>query len=149
MSVSSVGANVPGFGNMMEGANSSEVRPPVLDRPEVDKPPVDHRPMDRTSIGRDTGRSQVKAKPEVAPLASKEEQQSETQGLKPLVDEVNQSLTSFTSLRFSVDGDLEKLVVSVVDKESEEVVRQFPSEEMLVLAKQMRDLEGILFDAEA
>ncbi|MBF0294173.1 MAG: flagellar protein FlaG [Magnetococcales bacterium] len=65
--------------------------------------------------------------------------------LKSLAEEITQSLTGFNSLRFSMDRDLKQVVVKVVDRGTENVIRQIPSERMVDLVKQMRDLEGMLF----
>lgn len=63
--------------------------------------------------------------------------------------EGEQSVPSPVSVRFSVDRDLDKLVIRVVDKGSKEVVRQIPNDGMLDLAKKMQDLRGLLYDKEA
>lgn len=50
------------------------------------------------------------------------------------------------NLSFSVDEELGRDIVSVKDRESDEVIRQIPSEELIVLLKKMDDVAGILFD---
>ncbi|MEO5334252.1 MAG: flagellar protein FlaG [Magnetococcus sp. YQC-5] len=67
--------------------------------------------------------------------------------LKSLAEEITQSLTGFNSLRFSMDRELKQVVVKVVDQESENVIRRIPGERMVDLVKQMRDLEGMLFNS--
>ncbi|MBF0439156.1 MAG: flagellar protein FlaG [Magnetococcales bacterium] len=67
--------------------------------------------------------------------------------IKSLAEEITQSLTGFNSLRFSMDRDLKQVVVKVVDQGSENIIRQIPGERMLDLVKQMRDLEGMLFQS--
>ncbi|MGN7611465.1 flagellar protein FlaG [Magnetococcales bacterium HHB-1] len=69
--------------------------------------------------------------------------------IKGLVDEANRSLEGFTTLSFSIDKESNDFVVSVVDKRTEEVVRQIPSKNMQGLAKRMRELQGLLFDVKA
>lgn len=78
--------------------------------------------------------------------AEKRESEPELYGL---VKEMNQAMTSFTSLRFNVDQESKTYVVSIVDEETDEVVRQIPSDNMADLAERMRDLEGLLFDVKA
>ncbi|MDJ0805692.1 MAG: flagellar protein FlaG [Gammaproteobacteria bacterium] len=51
-------------------------------------------------------------------------------------------------LQFDVDEDLGRTVVRVLDKESGDLIRQIPSDEVLALAKQMKEmreseLEGV------
>jgi len=61
-------------------------------------------------------------------------------------------------LNFSVDEDLNRSVVTVLDEETGEVIRQIPSEEMLQLARNISEAEesgdqqptkGILFRGDA
>lgn len=63
------------------------------------------------------------------------------------VNEMNNFMTSMQrNLSFSFDDDLGRDIVSVKDIESDEVIRQIPSEELVVLIKKMDDVAGILFD---
>ena len=48
------------------------------------------------------------------------------------------------SVEFSMDDDTGVTVVKVVDKETKEVVRQIPSEEMLAIAKALDTVQGLL-----
>ena len=70
-------------------------------------------------------------------------------GLKNLAEDITKSLTGFKSLRLSMDKDLKRVIVRVVDDSSDRVLRQIPGERMLDLVKQMRDLEGVLEKATA
>ncbi|WP_298941085.1 flagellar protein FlaG [uncultured Psychromonas sp.] len=63
------------------------------------------------------------------------------------VEEMNTFLKDMKrNLSFSVDDDLGKSVITVKDSESDEIIRQIPSEELVVLRKKMDDVAGILFD---
>jgi flagellar protein FlaG len=53
-----------------------------------------------------------------------------------------------TSLTFSVDDATGKSVIEVIDKESEEVIRQIPPKQMLKLVGNMRNVMGMLLDIE-
>lgn len=69
------------------------------------------------------------------------------------MQEANYYLQSINrGLEFSVDKDTDRTVVKVVDTKSGEVVRQIPSEEMLELARHMREMEktseGVIFKAQ-
>ncbi|WP_020588243.1 flagellar protein FlaG [Desulfobacter curvatus] len=50
-----------------------------------------------------------------------------------------------TRLNFSIDDDTEDVVVKIMDKETDEVIKQFPAEEILELREKMQDLSGLLF----
>lgn len=50
------------------------------------------------------------------------------------------------NLSFSIDDQLGQPIIAVKDIETDEVIRQIPSEELVVLRKKMDDVTGILFD---
>ncbi|MBU2537303.1 MAG: flagellar protein FlaG [Proteobacteria bacterium] len=54
-----------------------------------------------------------------------------------------------TNLQFSIDNSSEDVVVRITDKKSGELIRQFPSEEILQLRNKLNDLVGMLFDGKA
>ncbi|MBF0308514.1 MAG: flagellar protein FlaG [Magnetococcales bacterium] len=80
------------------------------------------------------------------PVSRTGEEKTDAKVLGELAARANASLRGFTSLNFQVDEQTKKLVVKVVDADTKETVRQIPSEEMLEVAKRIKDLEGILFD---
>jgi flagellar protein FlaG len=49
-----------------------------------------------------------------------------------------------TGLEFSFDKDSGKTIVRLIDKETEEVLRQYPSKEMLAIAKELDKFQGSL-----
>ncbi len=53
------------------------------------------------------------------------------------------------SLRFSVDETSGHIVVKVVDTDTNEVIRQIPSEEMLAMMKHINEFDGLIFDDRA
>nr|WP_319492662.1 flagellar protein FlaG [uncultured Desulfobacter sp.] len=76
-----------------------------------------------------------------------DKQQMSTEEVKDVVESFQEmSETIQTKLSFSVVEENNKIVVKIFDKESEELIRQFPSEEMLSLQDKMSDLAGFLFD---
>jgi len=50
-----------------------------------------------------------------------------------------------TSLKFETDSTTGKTIVKVVDNVTQEVIRQFPSEEMLAVARALDENKGLLF----
>jgi flagellar protein FlaG len=52
-------------------------------------------------------------------------------------------------LVFSVDEDSERLVVKVIDSETQEVIRQIPSEEMLRIAKNLDSADSLILREQA
>ncbi|MDR1310697.1 MAG: flagellar protein FlaG [Burkholderiaceae bacterium] len=59
--------------------------------------------------------------------------------VQAMVNNLAESLSKTTAgnLQFSVDDELGKVVVRVIDKETQEVIKQFPSEDAIALAKSL------------
>lgn len=67
--------------------------------------------------------------------------------LKALVEKGNAALKmTGRELSIQMDPDLKQPVVQVIDQETKEIVRQFPSEEMLEFAKALDKSQGLLLN---
>jgi len=95
-------------------------------------------------------------KPAVAPASSSVAAvQASSAAPKPdevraSVGRINQTIQSLSrDLEFTVDEDTKMNVVKVVDTKTKEIVRQFPSEEVLVIAKALDKLQGLLLKDKA
>ena len=68
--------------------------------------------------------------------------------LSQLIRELEEQLptTASKGLRFQMDETLNRPIVSVVDKESGQVLRQLPTEEVVRAARNIDYMRGILFD---
>lgn len=63
------------------------------------------------------------------------------QDAEQVVAQLNKSIQSVQrNLSFSIDEDLEKVVINITDKETDEVVRQIPTEEALEMSKSLKNL---------
>ena len=61
------------------------------------------------------------------------------------VDKINKTIQTLDrNLEFTIDEDTKLNVVKVVDKVTKDVIRQFPSEEALVIAKALDKVQGLL-----
>ena len=110
---------------------------------ERPKPSSEGAPQVRTAYS--GAKPQLRSVPE-APV--KPEQAVAPEALERKVEAFNKGLQSLsqTKVRFRVDPGLEELLVSVVDTDTDEIVRQIPSEEMVEIAQRMREIQGILLD---
>ena len=54
-----------------------------------------------------------------------------------------------TSLAFQVDRETNSVVIKVIDKRNDEVIRQIPNEEILKLREKMKEMTGILLSESA
>ncbi len=65
--------------------------------------------------------------------------------LGQLVEDINSVVQSIRrELRFSVEDDSGRTVITVIDSENQEIIRQIPPEEVVILAKHFTDSSGIL-----
>lgn len=75
-------------------------------------------------------------------------QQPSSQQLQNAVDGINQAMRqSNQNLEFSVDASTKKPIVKMVDTQTGELIRQFPSEETLAIARsidQFLQRQGLL-----
>jgi flagellar protein FlaG len=84
--------------------------------------------------------------------AAKAEQQPKPQpeevkeAVKDIQDFVN---TVTTDLRFTVDKETGRTIVSVVDSKTHQVVRQIPTEDIMKIARNIDRMQGLLFNDKA
>ena len=57
--------------------------------------------------------------------------------------------TVTTDLRFTVDKETGRTVVTVVDSETQQVVRQIPTEDIMKIARNIDRMQGLLFSGRA
>ncbi|MDL2284134.1 flagellar protein FlaG [Oxalobacter sp. OttesenSCG-928-P03] len=86
----------------------------------------------------------------MTPVEEAAEKEAEKERTQQVVNELSESLASMaTSLDFSVDEDLGRVVVKIVDSETQEVIKQIPSEEALALAKSLGKMTGMFVQTRA
>lgn len=72
------------------------------------------------------------------------------QELQEAVDSMNDFVSSLSNtLNFSIDKETGRTVVKVIDRATDEVIKQIPSEEMLAIAKAIDKLKGLLIQQKA
>ncbi len=80
---------------------------------------------------------------------------AEVNDIKPKqVEEAVQQIEQFTqtlsqNLKFSIDEETGKTVIKVVDTQTQEVIRQIPSEEAIKIAGALGKIQGLLFNDQA
>lgn len=102
-------------------------------------------PPESTSSAPDARLAIAAAAPQ-APQEAKPSRQQLDDAVKAVNDFVN---PVNNSLQFRVDDDTGKTIVKVIDKTTNEVIRQFPSEEMIAIAKALDGIKGLLFRQKA
>jgi flagellar protein FlaG len=70
--------------------------------------------------------------------------------IRQAVEATNTALKVISSdLEFTIDDSTGKTVVRVIDSSTQQVIRQFPSEEMLAIARGVDRLQGVLLKGKA
>jgi flagellar protein FlaG len=73
-----------------------------------------------------------------------------TQDFEAVVEQLNRMMQRMNnSLQFEVDKSTGKTVVRVVDSTTNEILRQFPTEEVLAIARALESAKGALFNESA
>lgn len=82
--------------------------------------------------------SGVEGKPPVDSMQASPEPDAKT--VRQAVEEMQSRVQMVRrDLQFTIDEDTQEVVIKVLDRESGEVVRQIPSEEVLAMLKRMRE----------
>ena len=75
---------------------------------------------------------------------------AEKQVVENITKVLNESARLFNiSLQFRIDEDIDRVIVSVFDKDTEKVIRQVPPEEVVELSKSLDRMAGLLFNKTA
>ena len=69
------------------------------------------------------------------------------QDLQQIIDDLNGFVTK--GVRFDLTNDGQDLVIQVVDRDSDEVLRSIPPEQLIAFREGFRELTGILLDDRA
>jgi flagellar protein FlaG len=108
---------------------------------------VSGRPIDEANNARAGRGDAADAAPALTPSAA---ENRSGQDLKNVVNDVNEFIKPINNtLQFSIDDETGTTVVKVIDTETDKVIKQIPSEEMLALAKAIGQLKGLLVKQEA
>jgi len=130
MNISSINSgNLPG----------ATPRPVAADAPAVE--------MRQARAAQNSSASPVQTEQSVTQTQKAEASRQE---LEEAVKQVNDFLKPINnSIQFNLDDDTGKTVVKVVDLATKDVIRQFPSEEMLSIAKAIDKMKGLLVQQKA
>ncbi|MDB2705681.1 flagellar protein FlaG [Pseudomonadota bacterium] len=81
---------------------------------------------------------------------SQENQESTVEKVRDKVSQLNEQMQSLQrQLQFTVDEESGKSVVTVRDAKTEEIIRQFPSEELLKARSAVDNFKGLLIEVDA
>ncbi|MDD3328274.1 MAG: flagellar protein FlaG [Zoogloea sp.] len=97
------------------------------------------------NTSRSTGATPLGGTGETPGMTNTPAAQPTTDQVQQAIDQVQQIVRPLAqSLQFSIDKDTHGTVVKIVDTETNKVIRQIPSEEMLQMAKALDKFTGLL-----
>lgn len=135
-------SDISGLTNSLTNAQSKTALPSVLDR--------GNSPVQQSSV------FQPVLGPGISENATSNNQPQQ-RDLEKLTEQLNKFVQSRDNkLLFSLDDGSGRTVIKVVNRETDEIIRQFPPEEILSLSKMLREnienmtenASGILFETE-
>jgi len=96
----------------------------------------------RTSTSNSTGKVAAQRQTVAVEVAEVETQEVDVELSQKALEKVVSQLNAYIQntqrdMDFSVDGSTGRVVVKVIDSESEQVIRQIPSEEMLAISRHL------------
>ena len=100
------------------------------------------------------GSAEIQASKSISNVAKQEneaEKATSPEELQQAIGEMNDFVATLNSnsLRFSIDDDTGKTVVRVMDMQTNELIKQIPTEEALAVAKAIDKLKGLLVQQKA
>ena len=108
------------------------------------------------SLSADARQAQLAKLSEAANVQTEQSvaQTQKTEATRAQVEEAAKAVNDFlkpinNSLQFQLDEDTGQTVVKVIDTATKDVIRQFPSEEMLSIAKAIDKMKGLLIHQKA
>jgi flagellar protein FlaG len=115
-------------------------------KPTTSQAPAGPVPADRGVQNNITRTSAAPAASAAAPADTPQHAARVEQAVKT----INASLhTQRQGVEFAIDSDSQRTVVKVVDQETQQVLRQMPTEEALDIAKAIDRMQGLLIKQEA
>jgi flagellar protein FlaG len=116
--------------------------------PQTERPAVTPRAPAGQGVASDPKATNAVANPsEQLPAAQEEARREDVESAVKRANHVVQ--VSARDLEFTVDDASGRTVVKVIDKQTNEVIRQIPSDEMLAIAESIERLQGLLVKQQA
>jgi len=119
---------------------------------ELERVSADRTHMDVVKIAEETLHVNAVRREEIPFIDGKQDGRKDVvQDMDRIVDELGRKLQKLVELfrgeaEFSVDKELDKIIVKIKDRESGEIIRQIPPEVAIKIAKSINELVGLLFD---
>jgi flagellar protein FlaG len=108
-------------------------------------------PVSASNLPEQTGRSQHKAVREQKHVEKRASSTAENQLDQSQLNKYTEKLSKVMeilnhSIRFAVDDDSDRMIVKIVNSETNEVIRQIPPKEVLQLMHRLDQMVGLMLD---
>lgn len=125
-----------------ENQSAAEIKQQIL------PPPALPLKGDRQSPHSDVNTNHIGREMETkVAIGAEKDKEGKLEELKKTLEEMNKSLEmKDIALNYSVDDRTEEIVVKVIERSSDRVIRQIPPEEALRLRGHIKELLGMIFD---
>lgn len=122
----------------IDNVKTAAIRPESTARPEPIKNSEPIQGSKQAAV-----REKVETAPQPEAAAPVKSQAEIEKSIQDTVTELNQASQKYSrNLEFSVDDSSGKTIITVTDRETEKVVRQIPSEEVLAIAERVESIRG-------
>lgn len=127
----------------MDIQSASSLVPPVVTKPVNERP----HEASRGDLVKVASAEPVKVSPDAVQALKPA---VEIKDVKQAIEKLNQAVLGYSdSLQFSVDEESKRPIVKLIDTKTKEVIRQFPSEEAISIAKAIDRFQGLLIKDKA
>ena len=102
------------------------------------------------NIGQAVARPVLKTEPVQAPVMPEKQDIGMTiEEAREMAETLNETMSDLgTNLGFNVLEDMNnQVIVEITNRQTDELIRQIPSEEMLKIMEKMEELSGLIFDS--
>ena len=77
---------------------------------------------------------------------SKNSDEKQREQIKKSVEELNKNINKHTEAKFGIHEETKRVTIKIVDKETQEVIREVPPEKTLDMIAKVWELAGLLVD---
>lgn len=119
-------------------------------QPTIPGLPETARPRETAASSPGVQQAQPPTQAQSVPSDPAAREPADPEQLRSAVEKIQEFVSAAASdIQFSVDEDTGRTVVKVVDRQTQDIIRQIPSEEMLDLAQALDKLQGLLIKQKA
>lgn len=101
------------------------------------------KPIENIQMADTQSRSSQKQEPGVKPIESSEASKNES--VKRAVEQINKKAKNSEAI-FGIHDETNRVTIKIVDKETKEIIREYPPEETLDMIAKAWELAGLLVD---